>query len=323
MTATRRRILPLTAQLVVVLLACAVAGFFTFVKPNGTSLVQRFTPATLGDEPPGAVVLGQESGKLAVGIAAAPRVHGLLVVLTVFGANGTGQAGLRPKLTITDSDGSTTTALAGGCSTGCYEAVFPTTELPRSARVTFSNGDHAAFTFPANGPSARGLKLVHEAEAEYKQIHSMVTHERLGSSPTQVTDTTYYSVAPHRLRFLVKGEDESIIIGRHRWDRNLGGPWRESQQSVITPIAAYWTPLVKDATVLGSSTVGGRPVWVISFADPQTPGFFTIWLDKQNHRTLKLQMTAAAHFMHHVYTDFNAPLKVVPPKLTVTASSKG
>jgi hypothetical protein len=313
----------MTAQLLVVLLACAAAAFFTFVKPSGVSLVQRFTPATLGDEPAGAVVLGQESGKLAVGVAAAPRKHGLLVVLTVFGTSGTGQAGLRPQLEITNRDGSTSRAVASGCTAGCYEAVFPTTDLPRSAKVTFSNGDHAAFTFPASGPGAHGLTLVHQAEAAYKQIHSMVTHERLGSSPTQVADTTYYSVAPHRLRFLVKGEDESIIIGKHRWDRNLGGPWRESKQSVITPIAPYWTPLVKDATVLGSATVRGRPVWVISFADPQTPGFFTIWVDKQSHRTLKLQMTAAAHFMHHVYTDFNAPIKVKPPELTVTLPSKG
>jgi hypothetical protein len=71
---------------------------------------------------------------------------------------------------------------------------------------------------------------------------------------------------------------------------------------------------VQDARIIGETTVAGRPCWVIAFADPQTPGFFTIWLDKRNHRTLELEMTAAAHFMHHSYGPFNAPITVAPPK---------
>ena len=67
------------------------------------------------------------------------------------------------------------------------------------------------------------------------------------------------------------------------------------------------------ATILGSTQVHGRPAWKIAFADPQTPGFFTIWVDKANHRTLQLKMTATAHFMHHSYGPFNAPLKIQPP----------
>jgi hypothetical protein len=142
----------------------------------------------------------------------------------------------------------------------------------------------------------------------------MVTHERLASSPNEVAYTNYYAVAPDRLRFDVRGEDETIIIGKRRWDRSVGGSWKESAASPVSPISAYWTPLVQDATLLGSSTVKGQPVWVISFADPQTPGFFKIWVDKANHRTLELQMTAAAHFMHHTYGQFDAPISIKPPQ---------
>jgi hypothetical protein len=315
MTVTLQRSRPwsLVAQAVLILAAVAAAAFFTFVRPSGVSQVQRFTPRSLGDQPAGAVVLGKEDGNLAVGLAAAPRTHGLLMVVTVFGPSGRGQTGLRPKVTVTERGGGTSSAPASTCTAGCYEAVLPTTQLPRSATVSFSNGSHATFALPANGPSAQALKLVRDAQAEYKQIHSMVTHERLASSRTDVTYTTYYAVAPDRLRFLVKGEDESIIIGKHRWDRNLGKPWKESTSAPLNPITPYWTPLVTDATMLGSTTIKGQPVSVVSFADPQTPGFFTIWVDKQNHRVLELQMTAAAHFMHHTYTGFDAPLKVVPP----------
>lgn len=314
MTAIRPRHRWIAAQLVLIALAVLVVAIFTFIGPSATSLVQRFTPGTLGDQPPGAVVLGGEDGQLAVGLAVAPRTHGLLVVATVFGPNGRGTTGLRPRLTVTDHDGSRVSAPATACTAGCYQAVFAGNQMPAHVAVSFKDGSHIGFALPAHGSPAKALALVHDAAAEYKRIHSMVTHESLGASPTDVVYTTYYAVAPNSLRFNVRGEGASIIIGNRRWDRNKGGPWKESSQSPITPIGPYWAPLIQDASILGSATVEGRPVWVVSFADPQTPGFFTIWVDKSNHRTLELEMTAAVHFMHHVYTGFNSPISVTPPK---------
>jgi hypothetical protein len=314
MTPTRSRRRWIVAQLALIVLVAVAATFFTFVAPSGVSLVQRFTPATLGDQPAGAVVLAGEDRKLAVGLAVAPRTHGLLVVATVFAGSGRGATGLRPKLTITGRDGSHSSATATACSAGCYEAVFPTREIPAHATISFDDGSHLSFTLPAHGPTSQALTVVRDAAAEYKQIRSMVTHERLAANPTEVVYTTYYAVAPNRLRFQVRGEGETIIIGKRRWDRSQGGNWKESAQSPIDPITPYWTPLVQDATILGSATVQGRAVWVVSFADPQTPGFFTIWVDKTTHRTLELEMTATAHFMHHTYDQFDAPISVQPPK---------
>jgi hypothetical protein len=315
MTATRSKRRWIVAQLLVIVLAAAVAAFFTFVKPSSVSLVQRFTPNTLGDQPGGAVVLAGEDRDLAVGLAVAPRVHGLLVVATVFGSNGRGATGLRPTLTITAHDGSRSSATATACAAGCYEAVFPAREIPAHAAISFDDGSHLGFTLPTHGPTSKADALVRAAAAEYKQIHSMVTHERLGSSPTQVAYTTYYAVAPDRLHYVVRGENQTTIIGDRSWTRDDGGTWKEQTQSApINPITPYWTPLVQDATLLRSATVQGRPVWVVSFADPQTPGFFTIWVDKTSHRTLELEMTAAAHFMHHSYGQFDAPVSVEPPK---------
>jgi hypothetical protein len=38
-------------------------------------------------------------------------------------------------------------------------------------------------------------------------------------------------------------------------------------------------------------------------------------VDRQRtHRTLALRMTAAAHFMQHVYSRFDAPLEIQPPR---------
>jgi hypothetical protein len=314
MTATRSRHRWIAAQLVLLAVAVVVVAGFTLIKPSGTSLIQRFTPTTLGDEPTGAVVLGGEDGQLAVGIAVAPRTHGLLVVATVFGANGRGATGLRPRITVTDRNGSRSSAPASACTAGCYQAVFSSNQMPAHAAISFSNHSQISFKLPPHGPTAQGLAVVHSAAAEYKQIHSMVTHERLGTSPTDVVDTTYYGVKPNSLRLNIRGEGDTIIIGNRAWDRKDGGRWIERAQAPVTPISPYWAPLVQDATVLGSAKVQGRPTWVVSFADPQTPGFFTIWVDKQNHRTLKLNMTAAAHFMFHTYDDFNAPITIRAPK---------
>jgi hypothetical protein len=154
---------------------------------------------------------------------------------------------------------------------------------------------------------------VHGAAAEYKQLHTLVTHERLASDPTNAIYTTYYAAAPDKLRFQIRGGVESIIIGNQRWDRQPGGSWQRSPQAAIQPITPYWTPLVQDATIVGNAIVDGKPCWIIAFADPQTPGFFTIWVDKATHRTLQLQMTAAGHFMHHNYGPFNTPLTIEPP----------
>jgi hypothetical protein len=66
--------------------------------------------------------------------------------------------------------------------------------------------------------------------------------------------------------------------------------------------------------MLGEGSVHGRPVWIVSFANPTTPAWFTAWIDKQNSRPLQLRMTAAAHFMFHRYVAFNQPLRITPPK---------
>ncbi len=305
----------LAVQVALIAAGLAAVIVFTVITPTPRPPPPpRFTPATLGDEPAGAVVLAKEDGGLAVGLAAAPRHGQLLVVATVFGQSGGGATRLPTRIAIMTRAGQRMTAEATACTAGCYEAAFNTPAIPERASLTFNGGGRVDFTLPAHGPTASALRLVRDAEAEYGQLSSLVTHERLASDPAEVVYTTYYAVAPDELRFDVRGGDDTIIIGNRRWDRAPGGSWQESPQDPIKPIAPYWTPLVQDATVLGTATVQGRSCWVISFADPQTPGFFTIYLDKSTYRTLELEMTAAAHFMHHVYGPFNEPIKIQPPE---------
>jgi len=75
----------------------------------------------------------------------------------------------------------------------------------------------------------------------------------------------------------------------------------------------FWGAHVINARLLGTGRVAGRTVDVVSFYDPQNRGWFTLWIDAGNLHTLKLTMTAAAHFMHHRYSDFNQVSPIDPP----------
>ncbi|HEX3617143.1 MAG TPA: hypothetical protein VHU61_11440, partial [Solirubrobacteraceae bacterium] len=68
-----------------------------------------------------------------------------------------------------------------------------------------------------------------------------------------------------------------------------------------------------DAHVLRVARVHGRAVWVVSFLDPLTPAWFTLWVDSRSFQTLRLEMIATAHFMHNSNGRFNAPTSVEPP----------
>ena len=82
----------------------------------------------------------------------------------------------------------------------------------------------------------------------------------------------------------------------------------------LTMPTLQWGPHVTNAHLLGSAVLDRRPVWLISFYDPDSGGFFQIWVDKKTLHTLQLTLIAAAHFMHHRYSDFNAPLKIRAPR---------
>ena len=69
-----------------------------------------------------------------------------------------------------------------------------------------------------------------------------------------------------------------------------------------------------DARALGWTRVGGRRARLVSFFDPRLPGWYELAMDPRTHRPLELKMTAAAHFMHHRYTDFNRPIQIEPPR---------
>jgi hypothetical protein len=308
----RKRALALLAVASTAALALSLVPAHSAQKPLA------FTPPIVGAPPPHSLVLAREAGDLAVALAVQPRRSTATLVATVLGPDGSGLSGLDATLALRTSTGARPSGPGRDCGAGCYEATLTgIAGRPTAATVRLSGqGRNASATFalPKAWPPPPVNGLVQRAAAAYRRLRTLVIHERLASDPTHVLTTVYREAAPDRLQLASSTGTRAIIVGDRRWDRTPGQPWRESPQSPIRSVLPFWVTTPVNAYLLGSATVAGRAVSVVSFATPQVPAWFTIWIDKRTHRTLELRMTAAAHFMHHRYGPFDAPLTIGPPR---------
>jgi hypothetical protein len=293
-----------------ILVAGLVAGVVALAQlgSNHGSLVQapRVKPAAVAPRPPaGALVLAQEAGAravaLAIGQGARPRL-----TATVLGSSGDPASGLALSFRV----GGLSLAVRP-CGPGCYAASTP--RAPRRVEVVLPGGA-VTFRSPASAPPA--TEIVARAGRVFRSLRSLVYVESLRSSPKPGLLTTWRLKAPNEVTYDIRGGASAVIIGRTRWDRDKpGAPWRRSQQIPALDVPQpTWGDVATNAHVLGTGRVAGRPVWIVSFVNPTTPAWFTASIDRRTYRTLRLRMTAAAHFMQHRYVEFDRPLAIRPPR---------
>jgi len=200
---------------------------------------------------------------------------------------------------------------ASPCGPGCYSAA---STRPANVQVRLSGSKPVDFEIPARARPAAAI--VARAALATRKLKSLVYVESLRSGPTGGLLTTWTMKAPNEVEYRIRGGADAIVIGTRRWDRDrAGAPWRRSQQlpALRVPLPA-WGARATNAYVLGETSVGGRPAWVVSFANPSTPAWFTAVIDRATYRPLQLHMTAAAHFMTHRYLEFDRPLRIEPPR---------
>ena len=262
--------------------------------------------------PPDAVVLAGQDDDVAIGLAASPRGRRVAVRVTALGPDGHGVDGFGVRIAGLD---------AVPCGPGCYSATLPLPSPPRRIAVSLAGlGRPPAtvpFTLPARWPPRPAPGLVASAARVYRSLRTLVIHERLASNARNALVTTYRVQAPNRLAYSIAGGSEAVIIGGIRWDREPGGRWQRSELEPLTQPEPFWgTDPVRNARLLGTGHVDGRQVAIASFFDPRIPAWFELWVDRRTSRLLELRMTAQAHFMHHRYTGFDLPLRIVPPRST-------
>jgi hypothetical protein len=256
-------------------------------------------------------VFTHQDGGSVLALAVTPQGGRLGLQASVVGQQGGGTSGLG----VSFASGAHT-ALATACGPGCYRATLPAAAPPRAIDVAVrGKGLDTRWhqPMPATWPAPSGAKLLRSANHVWRSLRSLAYVEHLASDPEHAVTSTWRVNAPDRAAYQVAGGYGGIIIGGKRWDRPPGGRWIESAQTArITQPVPGWVGF-RDAHVIGSSTVAGHPVWLVSFFDPGTPAWFQVALDKRTSRTLKLQMMTTAHFMHDTYSAFDTAPAITPP----------
>jgi hypothetical protein len=280
-------------------------AFLTDLAPGrqlARAVASPDAPRPIAAPPPGATVLGGESGGRAVGLAIQP---GGRLQATVLGPDDKGVDGL----SVAFRSGGRTLG-SSRCGPGCYRALGQV----RSGRVTvlIAGGVPVAFTLPSR--TEPGSRLVGRAQRAYRSLRSLVIHERLASSPRDFLTTRWQIVAPDRLTYHTSEGGRAVVIGATRWDAQGKQPFVRSAQTPLQLPGSQWGPRWLNAKALGWRRVGGARARLVSFYDPSLPAWFEIALEPRTDRPLQLQMIAAAHFMHHRYTDFNQGIRILPPQ---------
>jgi hypothetical protein len=150
---------------------------------------------------------------------------------------------------------------------------------------------------------------VARATDRFRRLRSVEYVERLASSPRNRVVADFTLERPNRLEYRIRGGAAGIIIGSRRWDRVPGGKWQASAQELTPQPEPIWAGQVTNAYLLSSTP----STYVVSFLKPIGPAWFTVVLDRRTMLPRTLRMTAAAHFMHHRYSDFNAAPRIKPP----------
>jgi copper transport protein len=307
-----------TAEVVVLLGLVVAVAVLTALPPGRTSAAAaRLRPVPVGPAtpalpPPGAFVLAKEAGSLAVTMSARPAPDGgLRLTSTVIGPDSTGVDDLQLTFGVNGTRGST---LEPGvpCGAGCYSATTENVGQPRAVTINFAGetAGRVRFAIPSSWPAPAATGLVNRASARFRALRSVRYRENLTSSPQRKISTLWTQVAPDRLQYSIRGGADGILIGDTRWDRTTpGGPWVKSAFQPIAAPAPIWPRIPSNARVVAKTKDG----YVVSLLDRSIPAWFRIDFDRKL-RPRTLDMTAAAHFMHHDYLSFNRPLKIRPPR---------
>jgi hypothetical protein len=251
-------------------------------------------------------------GASVVALGVTPKPHALGLQASVLSPQGTGTSGLAITFTVAGRN-----AKASACGRGCYRATLEGPARPRALDVAVRGSSLTTrwhLALPKVWPAPDATALVKQADETWRSLRSLAYVEHLASSPQNEVTSHWRVAAPSSAAYRIPGGASGIVIGPRRWDKlTPNGRWVESAQTAqITQPVPFWSSAT-NAHVVGSGTVDGRAVWIVSFYDPSIPAWFVATFDKATKRTLKLQMMATAHFMHDTYGAFNDAPKITPP----------
>ena len=259
--------------------------------------------------PEGAVVYSRELGDKALALGIVPGTDQVLVQASVVGPQGEGVSGLDVTF---GAQGST---VAGrSCGAGCYRAALPSVGSPRAIDLAVG-GDSAmrwSVAVPETWPPADATRMLARAERVWRSLRSLSFDETLRSDERHGVTSSWQLQAPDRLAYQIVDGPSAVIVGKRRWDKLPGKPWKASSQLTIRQPTPPWVDAT-NARIVGTTVARGRPVLVVTFFDSRTPGWYTAIVDRGTFRTYDVRMVASAHFMHDRFHSFDESPAIRPP----------
>ena len=265
-------------------------------NPTGSEVRGFELPLT---NDPGALVLGRHDGNLLVGIAA---LRGGPVEI----------AALRAETPIaTDS---LQIALEGqeveaeSCGRGCSRVGASVLAGERQSLTVRHGPNSVSFGLPAQVPPD-GDAVFERALRTMDSLRSYRFTERLSSGRAAIF-TTIDVQAPNRLRLRTATGFASVIIGRRRWDFR-GGKWEQSAFPGLDVREVLMWHEAENPRIVRRSKDG--TLELAAFGLQPVPAWFRLEVAPSG-RVVEAEMTAASHFMLHRYSDFDAGVKIEPPR---------
>ncbi len=256
---------------------------------------------------PGDLTMGGRAGRVMVGLTVHPGRPGVNTVRAYLASPATAASRARIRVR---GRWQALSSCGGPCRTA-------TVDLQGGERLAVAvaaggNGGTAAFDLPSL-PAKNGTTLARAAAAQMNQLRSYQVAEVLSGFRS-----AYAYARPHQMwlrTWYSGGVQQSLWLGSSLYVKTSpGAPWRLKSRGTLAPVPYFvWDPFrpLVDARILGTGTVSGVPVTVVSAfgghgSDPDSV-WLTLWVDRKTSRVQRSQMWAPGHFMDDHYYAFNQP----------------
>jgi hypothetical protein len=156
-----------------------------------------------------------------------------------------------------------------------------------------------------------------------RRLRSVRESERVNSVPGITAITTYALQAPDRFTYtnsILKAparrptvQGHTITIGNTQWTQDPGLGWRKGEFGGGLPFRTRsWFDWTNYATAVRLLDLTPRTA-VLALADPGTPAWWRLWIDRRTLRVTRSRLITKAHYMTQRFFAFNRPLQIRAP----------
>jgi hypothetical protein len=131
-------------------------------------------------------------------------------------------------------------------------------------------------------------------------------------APNRVAYTNAILKAPAHRPTL---QGHTVTIGKTQWTQAAGLAWRKSEFGSGVPFRTRsWFDWTSYATAVRLLDLTPRTA-VLALADPGTPAWWRLWIDRRTLRVTRSRLITTAHYMTQRFFGFNRPLDIRAPRL--------